>query len=115
MREQLRDPGRLSHILMAIDNVHNFLDGKSFDDFCSDKILFFALVKNLEIIGEAANCITKEFRLQHPEVEWPVIIGMRHVLVHDYYNIDAKTAWQTAKENIPVLRPQIEALLEQLK
>lgn len=46
MREQLRDPGRLSHILMAIDNVHNFLDGKSFDDFCSDKILFFALANS---------------------------------------------------------------------
>ena len=115
MRESIRDKGRLEHILTAIDNVDSFLEGKNLDDMQTNKMMFFAVVKNIEIIGEAANNLTKEIREKHPEVSWKDVISMRHVLVHDYYNIDAKTAWQTAKDNLPELRRQICAILEQMK
>lgn len=59
MREVIRDSGRLEHILTAIGNVQSFLEGKTLDDLCRDKILFYAVVKNIEIIGEAANNLTK--------------------------------------------------------
>ena len=111
MREVIRDLGRLEHILMAIGNVQKFLEGKTFDDLNQDKILFYAVVKNIEIVGEAANNLTKELQLQHPEVQWKDVISMRHVLVHDYYSIDARTAWQTAQENLPQLKAQIEKIL----
>lgn len=114
MRETLRDPGRLEHILTCIDNVQDFVAGNSYDDMSDNKMLFYAVVKNNEIIGEAANSITKELRQRHSEVEWAVIIGMRHVLVHDYYNIDSKTAWRTATKDLPALRPQIAAILKEL-
>lgn len=114
MREVIRDSGRLEHILMAITNVQKFLDGKTFDDLCHDKILFYAVVKNIEIVGEAANNITKELQMRHPEVQWKDVISMRHVLVHDYYSIDARTAWQTAQENLPQLKEQIEKILSSL-
>ena len=115
MRESVRDKGRLEHILTAIDNVDSFLEGKNLDDMQTNKMMFFAVVKNIEIIGEAANNLTKEIREKHSEVSWKDVISMRHVLVHDYYNIDAKTAWQTAKDNLPELRGQISAILEQMK
>lgn len=115
MRESVRDKGRLEHILTAIDNVDSFLEGKNLDDMQTNKMMFFAVVKNIEIIGEAANNLTKEIREKHSEVSWKDVISMRHVLVHDYYNIDAKTAWQTAKDNLPELRRQICAILEQMK
>lgn len=115
MREKPKDPGRLEHILMAIDNVHSFLDGKNLSDLQTDKMLFFAVVKNIEIIGEATNNITKELRSKYPEIDWGAMIGMRHVLVHDYYNIDAETAWKTATIELPVLRSQIAELLGGLK
>jgi len=115
MRESIRDNGRLEHILSAIDNVDSFLEGKNLDDLQTNKMMFFAVVKNIEIIGEAANNLTKELREKHLEVSWKDVISMRHVLVHDYYNIDAKTAWQTAKDNLPELRRQISAILEQMK
>lgn len=99
MREVIRDSGRFEHILTAIGNVQSFLEGKTLDDLCRDKILFYAVVKNIEIIGEAANNLTKDLQAQHPEVQWKDEISMRHVLVHDYYSIDARTAWQTAREN----------------
>lgn len=114
MRELPRDPGRLEHMLIAIDNVQKFLDGKNLDDLLNDKILFYAVVKNIEIVGEAANNLTKELMEQHPEVNWKDVIGMRHVLVHDYYNINARTAWQTAQDNLPSLKKQIEKILSSL-
>ena len=93
----------------------SFLKGKhlktSVEDLCQDKILFYAVVKNIEIVGEAANNLTKEMQVQHPEVQWKDVISMRHVLVHDYYSIDARTAWQTAQENLPQLKEQIEKIL----
>ena len=115
MRESVRGKVRLEHILTAIDNVDSFLEGKNLDDMQTNKMMFFAVVKNIEIIGEAANNLTKEIREKHAEVSWKDVISMRHVLVHDYYNIDAKTAWQTAKDNLPELRRQICAILEQMK
>ena len=111
MREVIRDSGRLEYILIAIGNVQKFLEGKTFEDLCQDKILFYAVVKNIEIVGEAANNLTKEMQVQHPEVQWKDVISMRHVLVHDYYSIDARTAWQTAQENLPQLKEQIEKIL----
>ena len=112
MREPIRDRGRLEHILTAIERIETFVKEKSFDDFKSDSMLFFAVVKNIEIIGEAANNLTKELRSRHPEVEWSDVIGMRHVLVHDYYNISPTLAWKTANNNIPVLKQQIANILQ---
>jgi uncharacterized protein with HEPN domain len=101
-------------MLTAIDNVQSFLDGKTLSDLYNDKILFYAVVKNIEIVGEAANNVTKELQSQHPEVQWKDVISMRHVFVHDYYNIDARTAWQTAQDNLPQLKKQIEKILSSL-
>ena len=112
MREPIRDRGRLEHILTAIGHIETFVRAKSFDDFKSDSMLFFAVVKNIEIIGEAANNLTKELRNRHPEVEWSDVIGMRHVLVHDYYNISPTLAWKTANNNIPALKQQIANILQ---
>jgi uncharacterized protein with HEPN domain len=98
----------------AIDNVAQFIEGRTCDDLRSDKMLFFAVVKNIEIVGEAANYVTKELQAQHPEVAWRDVISMRHVMVHGYYQIDPLIAWKTATENLPPLRAQIEAILKSL-
>ena len=84
MREELKDKTRLLHMLEAINNIFEFVDGVNFDEYKSNKILRFAVIKNLEIVGEAAYLLTKEFKESHPEVEWIPVIGMRHVLVHGY-------------------------------
>jgi uncharacterized protein with HEPN domain len=70
MREQLRNKGRLAHILESINYIIDFTKEKSFEDFRTDVILRFAIIKNLEIIGEASYMLTHEFREQHPEVLW---------------------------------------------
>ena len=115
MRELPRDPGRLEHMLIAIDNVQKFLDGKNLDDLLNDKILFYAVVKNIEIVGEAANNLTKELMEQHPEVNWKDVIGMRHVLVHDYYNILPERVLHVIENDLPPLKAQIEQYLSEMK
>ena len=104
MREPVRDKGRLEHILSSIDNIFDFADGKSITDLSDNKMLFFAVVKNIEIIGEAAHKLTDAFKNQHQEVPWPYIIKMRHVLVHDYYQISVREVWKVIREDLGPLR-----------
>lgn len=108
MREKPRDKGRLQHILLSIDNINKFLDGKSAEDFLLDSILYYAVIKNMEIIGEAAYMLTDQFKTSHPETNWKDIIKMRHILVHGYYLIDSSIVWATIKYEINPLKEQIE-------
>jgi uncharacterized protein with HEPN domain len=111
MREPLRDKGRLQHIREAIDNLFEFTNGVSLEEYSANKILRFAVVKNLEIVGEAAYMLSKPFRTQHPGVEWDDIIAMRHVMVHGYYQIEDVDVWNIIQNDLPQLREQVKGLL----
>lgn len=115
MREKPKDKGRLLHIKQSIDNINQFLSGKSAEDFLTDQMLYFAIVKNLEIIGEAAYMLTLEFREAHTETDWKDIIHMRHILVHGYYQIDSRIVWVTIKNDLPILKGQIDIYLEEFE
>ena len=107
MREPLKDRTRLEHIVESIDNIFSFTDGKSADDLSADKMLFYAVVKNIEIIGEAAYRLSQAFRSNYSETEWENIMRMRNVLVHDYYQIKNKEVWGVIKNDLLPLREQI--------
>ena len=113
MREAIKDRGRLEHMLSAIENVEEFTKDVSLDDFVKSKVLFFAVVKNIEIVGEATYMLTKEYKQSHQSVPWLVIEKMRHVLVHGYYTISPEKVWETVQEDIPLLKEQIIALLNE--
>ena len=108
MREPIKDRSRLLHMLEAIDNIMEFKEGVSYEDFAQNKLLKFGIFYNVAIIGEAAYKLTKEFIATHNEVPWRAIINMRHVLVHGYYKIRPKQLWNTIEQDIPELRPFIE-------
>ncbi|MBN2484975.1 MAG: DUF86 domain-containing protein [Bacteroidales bacterium] len=107
MREKPKDNERLLHMIEAIDNIFEFIEGKSFEIYKNDKILRFAIIKNLEIIGEAAYLLTKEFKNSHNSVEWNDIIGMRHILVHGYYQIKDEIVWATIETELDPLKTEI--------
>lgn len=113
MREKPRDKGRLEHINMAIGKIETFLKDKSADDFLSDDMLYYAVVKNMEIIGEASYMLTKEFRMAHPATPWDMMIKMRHILVHGYYHVDSRVVWVTINNDLPVLKTQILTYLQE--
>lgn len=111
MREKVKDKGRLSHILSAIDVLLTHKDKYNFEEIKDDPIIFFGFVKQMEIIGEAVYMLTKDFKDLHPEVDWLQIEKMRHVLVHGYYTITPEVVWATIEDDLPVLKPQIEKLI----
>jgi uncharacterized protein with HEPN domain len=111
MRENVRDRDRLEHIVEAITNILDFADGKTKEELEADKLRYYGIVKNIEIIGEAAYKLTHAFCREHPETPWEFIMKMRHVLVHDYYQISSKEVWNVIKEDLKPLREQVTRYL----
>lgn len=111
MREPVRDRERLEHILEAIDRVLSFAEGKTKEELESDRMNFYGIVKNIEIIGEAAYKLTKAFRIEHPETPWDDIIKMRHILIHDYFQIDEEAVIYVIEDNLRPLREQVARYL----
>ena len=111
MREPIRDRGRLEHMLAAIDRVMEYMEGKSVDDLSEGSIAYYGIVKNIEIIGEAAYKLSQQFCESHSATPWAVIVKMRHVLVHDYYQISVREVWKVIQEDLDPLRQQIVKLL----
>ena len=111
MRERARDKGRLRDIIEYSNNVTMLIEGYSFDELVADKRTYYAVMKNVEIVGEAAYMLTKAFKQDHPKTPWKIVEGMRHVLVHDYANIVPETLYDTAINSIPALRQQVEQYL----
>lgn len=112
MRETLRDPLRLKHIVDAIHNVNSYMKGRSENDLINNSMLFFAVVKNIEIIGEAAYKLSTEFKEAHPNTPWRQIIGMRHILVHGYYQVTSDEIYNVYTQDLPTLLEQITSYLK---
>ena len=115
MRSPLNDKARLEHIQNAINTIEEYVAGKVFEDIVTDKILRHAVTWNIQVIGEASNKLSKEFIVAHPNTNWRGVIGMRHVLVHDYYQIDEEGIWNVIEIDLPPLKAQIEQYLSEMK
>lgn len=111
MRERARDKGRLEDIIEYSNNVSVLIEGHTFESFVNDKSTYYSVMKNVEIVGEAAYMLSKVFKKSHPATPWKMVQGMRHVLVHDYAHIVAETLFDTAVNGIPELRQQVEHYL----
>ena len=111
MREQIRDRERLEHIVEAIDRILDFADGRTKEDLEADNLKYYGIVKNIEIISEASYKLTQVFCRRHPETPWEFITKMRHVLVHDYYQINSKEVWKVINEDLKPLREQVSRYL----
>ena len=114
MREHSRDKGRLEDIKQYAHNVETIIDGFTFDDFVQDIRLYYSVMKNIEVIGEAANMLTKDFKEQHPELPWRQIVKMRNVLVHGYAQVSDVDLWETATKDIKVLLVQVDSYLSDI-
>lgn len=114
MRENVRDRDRLEHIVEAIDRILIFADGKTKEELEADNLKYYGIVKNIEIIGEATYKLTRAFCGQHPETPWEFIAKMRHVLVHDYYQIEPKEVWKVIREDLHPLRDQVARYLTEV-
>ncbi len=103
---------RLRHMIEAGQEAMRFAEHRKRKDLDQDRMLTLALMKAIEIIGEAASKISSEFREKHREIPWPAILGMRNKLVHAYFQIDLDIVWYTTIKELP---PLIQCLAEMIE
>ncbi|MBN1821774.1 MAG: DUF86 domain-containing protein [Prolixibacteraceae bacterium] len=114
MRDKIRDKERLNHIIESVGNIFEFTATISYEEFSANKMLKFAVIKNLEIIGEASNLLSNEIKDNFTEIDWKAIIGLRNFLVHGYYQISDMIIWNTIHEDLPGFLSQISSIKNSL-
>jgi uncharacterized protein with HEPN domain len=100
-------PLLVEDIWEATEKIDRYVAGLDHDTFLKDDKTIDSVVRNLEIIGEAANRLPEDFRAQHTEIEWRRIIGLRNRIVHDYFNIDVEIVWEIIQKDLPNLKSKL--------
>ncbi len=100
----------LDDICEAIDRIEQYISGMSFDVFSNDRKSVDAVVRNLEIIGEASNRLPADFKNSHSQIEWHKVVGLRHRIVHEYFGIDLQIVWQILQKDLPSLHEAISQI-----
>ncbi len=106
-----RDRLFLFDIRDACEKVARYTEGRSYEEFSSDEVLFDAVIRNIQNIGEAVRCLPPETRSLRTDIEWNRIVGLRHLLVHHYFGVDEEIVWDLARNRCPEL---LAAVLEML-
>ncbi len=100
----------LEDMLICCNKALDYTRGLELPDFLANAMMYDAVVRNLEILGEAAKNIPDEIRRQHPQVEWRKIAGLRDVLAHAYFGLEDETLWDIVRNKLPVLRLQLQQI-----
>ena len=103
----------LEHILDRANKIIQFTEGMDENDFLNDEKTQSAVIRELEVIGEATKRISEDYKNKHNEIPWKLMSGMRDVLIHDYEGIDPYTVWDTIQQNIPTLIEQLQKAFNQ--
>ncbi len=101
----------IENILQSIDRIQSYISGKDQGTFVSDFLTQDAVVRQLEIIGEATKRVSKDLRNNNPDIPWADMAGMRDILIHDYIDVDLEIVWKTASKSIPILKALLEKLV----
>lgn len=111
MKGKIGDRQRLLHILESIEEIERYTTKANFETFLGNSMMRFASIKQIEIIGEAANYITDATKSKFTDIQWRQIIGLRHILVHEYFGVDSNLIWQIIANDIPKLKKGILSIL----
>jgi uncharacterized protein with HEPN domain len=107
-----RDRQRLSDILEAVNWIAKAISGRTEAEFLADETLCYAVAQRLTVMGEAVARLSPEITAKYNSVPWPDIVGLRNILVHEYFGIYWPLVWQTAVDHVPALRAQVAEILK---
>lgn len=105
----------LNDIIESTNLIVRYSEDKTQVDYETDDLLHDAILRRLEIIGEAVRHISHEFREGYPDINWKEIAGMRDILIHEYFGVNDERIWKTVQEDIPKLQSQIKQVIDSLK
>jgi uncharacterized protein with HEPN domain len=108
------DKERIRHIQDAIEYLEEFTYGYDFEAFAADIKTLSACIRQLEVMGEAANHVSKATQDNYPETPWKDVIALRNLLIHEYFGVNPAIVWDIVKFDIPNFKPQIKKMLEEL-
>jgi uncharacterized protein with HEPN domain len=102
----------IRHILDSIERINEYTKNVKYDDFIGKNLIQAAVIRELEIIGEASKKLTREFRIHNSDIQWKKIAGMGDKLIHDYFGIDVNSVWETVIKDIPELKEKLKKIKE---
>lgn len=111
MPDKLGDEARLMHILDAVDEIQNYVGDYTFEQFKSDSKTLNASIRQLEIIGEACNRLSQEILDGNSDIPWRQIIGLRNILVHQYFGVDPRLVWDVIENELDILKERVFDIL----
>ncbi len=104
----------LHDMLDCMNKILEYVKGYKYDQFSNDEKTIDAVVRNIEIIGEAAKHLPDKIKNRDPQIPWKAIVGMRDKLAHDYFGVDVLFVWNTVKDDIPLLKEKVSILLDSI-
>jgi uncharacterized protein with HEPN domain len=101
-------------MLAAVERIERYVSGLSFEGFCNDEKTVDAVIRNFEVLGEAARHVEDPIASRSPGIPWADVRDMRNILIHEYFGVDLGTVWTTIVNDLPVLRRELASLLAEL-
>lgn len=113
MKEEFLD--YIEDIIEAMNDAMSFIEGMEYDDFLKDRKTIYAVIRAIEIIGEAVKKIPESVKNRYPQIPWRDMAGMRDKLIHEYFGVNLRAVWDTVKQDIPNLKPSFDKILKDFK
>ena len=102
------------HIIDAIESIEFYTVGIEFDDFSTEPMRIDACIRQISIIGEASNKLSKNLHFKYSQLPWPEIIALRNVVIHEYFGLDITIIWKIIHENIPEFKKQVLLIIDEM-
>ncbi|MCB9282640.1 MAG: DUF86 domain-containing protein [Lewinellaceae bacterium] len=114
MPDKFGDKVRLQHVLDAIETIEGYVGDADFEAFSENSMMRDACIRQLQVVGESCRNVTFELREKNPEIPWKQIVGLRVIVIHEYFGVDENVIWEIIQNDLPSFKRQVEEIVENI-